>query len=288
MMVVSREVFLLGEKTSEVWTDTGAFPFPFVRIAGTNTQHGCGAAFSPARLGESFAMLSQDERGQGIIVHAEGYAFKRSSTNAVENDLLGHYIKDAFAFSYQMEGHEFYVITFPTADKTWVYDLATDKWHKWLSVDSLNKYHRHRANCHAVFQGLNCIGDFENGAIYALSNTVYTDNGATIRRVRRCPHIVADFNRLTFPSLQIQFQPGVGLETGQGSDPQVMLKWSNDGGSTWSNDHWRAIGKQGKYLNRVIWRRLGQARDRIYEVSVSDPVKAVIVSANLVAESGDN
>jgi hypothetical protein len=67
-----------------------------------------------------------------------------------------------------------------------------------------------------------------------------------------------------------------------------MLRWSNDGGSTWSNEHWKSIGKQGKYKNRVIWRRLGLARDRIYEVVVTDPIKAVIVSANLVGEAGDN
>ena len=88
--------------------------------------------------------------------------------------------------------------------------------------------------------------------------------------------------------MQIQFQPGVGLSTGQGKNPQAMLRWSNDGGSTWSNEHWVSIGKIGKYQNRAIWRRLGWSRDRIFEVSVSDPIKAVIVSANLKATEGEN
>jgi hypothetical protein len=142
-------------------------------------------------------------------------------------------------------------------------------------------------------------------------------SGDEIRRVRRAPHLVSDFQRQYFSELQILFQPGVGL-TGNitgvnsptnavaglavaglaiagknslatlGADPQAMLRWSNDGGSTWSNEHWTSIGVQGAYKNRAIWRRLGQARDRIFEVVVTDPIKAVIVAANLKAEAGDN
>jgi len=117
---------------------------------------------------------------------------------------------------------------------------------------------------------------------------VYTEGGNPIRRLRRTPHIVSDFQREYFEELQIQFQPGVGISTGQGENPQAMLRWSNDGGSTWSNEHWTGIGRMGKYQNRAIWRRLGMARDRVWEVSVSDPVKAAIVSANLKASAGDN
>ena len=109
-----------------------------------------------------------------------------------------------------------------------------------------------------------------------------------IRRVRRAPHLTTDLQRQYFESFQIQFQPGVGLNNGQGQDPQAMLRWSNDGGSTWSREYWVTIGQQGKYKNRAIWRRLGWARDRIFEVSMTDPVKAVIVSANLKGEGGEN
>ena len=149
-------------------------------------------------------------------------------------------------------------------------------------------YYRHRSNCYAFFAGKNLVGDFENGKIYSLDNAVYTDNGSTIRRLRRAVHLTTDLQRQFFEEFQIQVQPGVGLTTGQGNDPQAMLRWSNDGGSTWSNEHWITIGKIGQYQNRAIWRRLGWSRDRIFEVVVSDPVKAVIVSANLKASVGDN
>ena len=132
------------------------------------------------------------------------------------------------------------------------------------------------------------MGDYQNGKIYELSLDQYTDDGQTIRRVRRAPHLVEDFQRQYFDELQIQFQPGVGLSTGQGENPKAMLRWSNDGGSTWSKEYWVSIGKMGKYQNRAIWRRLGMARDRIFEVAVTDPVKAGIVSANLKASLGEN
>ena len=287
LIVNNREVFLLGEYTSEVWVDVGAFPFPFQRVPGTSTQQGCGAKNSVARLGNSFAYLSQNIRGHGIIVVMEGYSPKEISTHAVTESLEGHKVDDAIAYTHQVEGHEFYVISFPTIDLTWVFDAATNLWHKWLSVDSFNVYHRHRSNCHCLFQGLGIVGDYLNGKIYQLDKQTYTEDGTTIRRLRRCPHLVADYLQQFFNLLQIAFQPGVGLNIGQGSDPQAMLRWSNDGGSTWSNEHWKTIGKVGKYRNRVIWRRLGSARDRIYEVVVSDPIKAVIISANLDANQGD-
>jgi hypothetical protein len=297
-------------------------------VPGTSLQHGIAAQFSIARFAEQFLFVSKDARGQAIIGGIVGYQFQRVSTHAVEATLTGEYIADAISYSYQIEGHEFYVVTFPTIDITWVYDLASKMWHKWLSIDVQGVYHRHRGNCQAFFNGVNLVGDYENGAIYGLDPNNFTEDGHPIRRLRRAPHLTVDLQRMYFDELQIQFQPGVGLTgytftnqfknpttliiaptqvypisptqvvtiwyewsiNGQtvGNTPQAMLRWSNDGGSTWSNEHWVSIGKIGRYLNRAIWRRLGWSRDRIFEVVLTDPIKAVIVSANLKASAGDN
>ena len=329
LIVDHREVYLLGETSSEVWIDVGAFPFPYQRIPGTSTQHGIAAQFSMARLGNSFAYVSRNSRGQGMIVQMNGYLPTRISTHAVESTLANQYIDDAVAWTYQLEGHECYVVSFPTLNLTWVYDSTTTMWHKWLYVTNGNVYGRHRGNCSAMFQGLVLCGDYANGKIYELDRTNYTDDGQPIRRLRRAPHLVADLQRQFFDELQLQFQPGVGTTgfsvvmpttyisnpyyiggtatltigptdvfiIGNGSKinpidtttyPQAMLRWSNDGGSTWSREYWVTIGQLGKYKNRAIWRRLGMARDRVYEVVITDPVKAVIVSANLKASAGDN
>lgn len=288
LIVDHREVYLLGEVSSEVWIDAGTSPFPFQRIPGTSTQHGIAAKFSVARLGNSFAYLSRNIRGQAQIVQMNGYVPTRISTHAVENSLTNQVVSNAVAWTYQLEGHEVYVISFPSINLTWAYDVASGMWHKWLYTNNLGQYERARGNCCAQFQGLVMVGDYANGKIYKLDPLNYTDDGQHVRRLRRAPHLVADFQREYFDELQIQFQPGVGLPTGQGENPQAMLRWSDNGGSTWSNEHWTSIGLIGKYANRAIWRRLGTARDRVFEVSISDPVKAVIISANLKSSVGEN
>ena len=296
LIVDHREVYLMGEASSEVWTDVGGNPFPFQRIPGTNTQHGIAAKFSLARFGDSFCYVSRNNRGQAQIMQMRGYVPTRISNHAVENSITNQYVDDAIAWTYQLEGHECYVVSFPTLELTWAYDLASGMWHKWLYTENDGTYTRHRGNCCAVFQGLVLVGDYEDGSIYQIDKNNYTDNGQKIRRLRRAPHLVSDFQRQYFDELQIQFQPGVGL-TGittplnsavVGADPQAMLRWSNDGGSTYSNEHWTSIGLIGKYKNRAIWRRLGSARDRVFEVVVSDPINAVIISANLKATAGEN
>ena len=329
LIVDHREVYLMGEASSEVWTDVGAIPFPFQRIPGTNTQHGIAAKFSVARFGDSFCYVSRNNRGQAQIMQMKGYVPTRISNHAVENSITNQYVDDAIAWTYQLEGHECYVVSFPTLQLTWSFDLASGMWHKWLYTENNGTYTRHRGNCCAVFQGMVLVGDYSNGSIYELDKGNYTDNGQYTRRLRRAPHLVADFQRQYFDELQIQFQPGVGtyglsvatsgmfigdpyiiypnaeliigpidivyLGTKNAINgntptnyPQAMLRWSNDGGSTWSREYWVTIGQLGKYKNRAIWRRLGMARDRVFEVSISDPVNAVIVSANLKATAGEN
>jgi len=326
LIVDHREVYLLGESSSEVWVDAGLFPFPFQRIPGTSTQHGIVAQNSVSRVGNSFAYVSRNLRGQGQIMQMNGYIPQRISTHAVENTLANQYISDAIAWTYQLEGHEVYVVSFPTINITWAFDSTTGLWFKWLYCTTANQYQRHRGNCSCVFQGMVLVGDYANGKIYELDSTNYTDDGNNIRRLRRAPHLVSDLQRQYFEEFQIQFQPGVGttglsvspfiyigtpyilyptatltipatqtvvlgfatLQNQTTTLPQAMLRWSDDGGSTWSNEHWVTIGQTGKYKNRAIWRRLGQARDRVFEVVVTDPVKAVIVSANLKASGGEN
>lgn len=284
----SREIFVLGEKYSEWWANVGTFPFPFQVNPGASTQHGCLAKYSLARLGESFAFLAKDDRGIGIVVKMEGYSPQRISNFAVE-DAIAKYatVSDAIAYSYQQAGHEFYVLIFPSADVTWIYDLASGMWHKRGWMDTKGVVHRHRSNCCAVFQGQVIVGDWQNGKLYQFSQTNYTDDGIAIRCVRRATHLTSDLKRVFYNSLQLQFQPGVGLDgVTVGTDPQAMLRWSDDGGSTWSNEHWVSLGKMGQYKNRALWRRLGQARDRIFEVAVTDPVYRVLVSAELDASPG--
>jgi hypothetical protein len=219
------------------------------------------------------------------------------------------------AYSYQQDGHEFYVLNFPLADTTWVFDAATRAWHERRGLKN-GVFTRHRSNCFVNFLGLLVVGDFENGNLYELDLDTFADNGLAqkwLRRWRALPTGQNDFKRTAQHGLQLVCETGVGLtgygedeellvETGvallvsadiplllgnpftEGADPQVMLRWSDDGGHTWSSEHWRSMGLLGRSQTRVIWRRLGMTnklRDRVYEVSGTAPVKVAIMGAEL-------
>jgi hypothetical protein len=315
-----REAWLFGTDSVEVWYDVGGTDFPLQRIQGAFNEIGCVAAFSIAKLDNSLYWLGTDARGQGIVYKANGYAGQRVSTHAIEYAIAQYgNISDALAYTYQQEGHGFYVLTFPSANATWVYDAATQAWHERAGLVN-GAFTRHRSNCQCNFGGETVVGDFENGNIYTFDLDVYSDNGQAqkwLRSWRALPTGQNNLKRTAHHSLQLDAETGVGLNgltndtsvflvteaednliTESGDfilssitqipiePPQAMLRWSDDGGHTWSSEHWTSMGRIGEYGHRTIWRRLGMTlklRDRVYEVSGTDPVKIAIVGAELQA-----
>lgn len=283
-----REIWVFGTNSVEVWYNTGASDFPLQRIQGAFNELGCAAAFSVAKMDNGVFWLGKDARGQGIVYRANGYQGQRISTHAVEWHIQQYgNISDAIAYTYQQDGHSFYVLTFPSADKTWVYDVATGAWHERAGWDN-GAFTRHRSNCQMFFANDTVVGDYQNGNLYAFDLEVYADNGQIqrwLRSWRALPTGQNSLKRTAHHSLQLDCETGVGLNLGQGSDPQVMLRWSDDGGHTWSNEHWASVGKIGEYGRRVFWRRLGMTlklRDRVYEISGTDPVKITLLGAELI------
>lgn len=282
-IVDHREWWIFGSDSVEVWYNSGDTDFPFQRIQGAFIEVGCAAAGSIAKLDNSVFWLGQDLRGHGMVYRSAGYQPQRISTHAIEYAISDYStISDAQAFTYQQEGHSFYVLIFPAEGKTWVFDAATASWHE-RSGFSAGQFTRWRANCYAFFNGAHLVGDYESGKIYEMDADTHT-NGAEVKkwlRSWRAPS--GEGRRIRFKSLQIDCDVGVGLTSGQGSDPQMMLRWSDDGGKTWSDEHWVSMGRIGEYSTRAIWRRLGMGRDRVFEISGPDPVKTNIVAAYLVA-----
>ena len=328
LIVDHREVWLFGQNSVEVWYNAGTPDFPLARIQGAFNEIGCLAAYSVAKLDNGLFWLGADARGNGIVYRSKGYSGERVSTHAVEWQIQQYAtLSDAVAYTYQQDGHSFYVLNFPTANTTWVYDVATGAWHERAGWDN-NQFTRHRGNCQMNFNNEIVIGDYVGGGIYAYDPTVYTEAGALmkwLRSWRALPTGQNNLKRTTQHSLQLDCEAGVGLEgytqaeyneityiydrqnqfildragsalrirnyqdysitVGAGS--QVMLRWSDDGGHTWSNEHWKSMGQIGQTGYRTIWRRLGMTlklRDRVYEVSGTDPVKIAIMGAELIAD----
>lgn len=285
---INREVWLVGERASEIWFNAGGAQFAFQRIPGAAPPIGCAAVQSMAQMGDSLVWLGKNAQGENIVVQTQQYTWKRISDHGVEKNISSYPLtSDAFGYCYEEEGHLFYMLTFPTADKTWCYDATTTKWHERLSYDkNLGLFHRHRSNCFVNFQNLRMVGDYQNGTVHQMSRKFFSDIGEPLVAIRRTAPIWSRSNRqrIAMASLEIEFTPGVGLQTGQGSNPQAMLTTSRDGGAKFGSERWRGIGKVGETKNRVKWNRCGMSRSAVLEVRYTEPTERDIVGATLYAE----
>ena len=290
LIVHQNEIWLFGEETTEVWYNAGESPFPFLPRAGAFLQAGTAAASSPARFDGSLAWLGRSRTGNSRVYRSQGYSPVRISTHAIEDAIQGYAdagaVEDAVGWAYSRLGHEFYVLTFPSANATWVYDAATNLWHergKWNA--NQGRYDAYRAQWVAQAFGKHLVCDCVTGAVYSLNEDVYTDvagdGGNELRRERVSPHVSHENRRLAYQRFELELQRGIGLTAGQGHDPQVMMQYSDNGGQTWSRESWRSAGKLGEYGTRVDWRRLGMGRDRVFRIVMTDPVPWRILDAYL-------
>ena len=209
LAVAQRHIWLLGDRTTEIWSNVGAADFPFQQESGTFVQHGCCAKYSVATYDDKVFWLSGSAAGQGIVMFGQNYKTQRISTYAIEAEFTRYpKLSDAIGFAYFLAGHAFYVLTFPAADKTWAYDVTTDQWHEWLWIDDNGEEHRHRASCAYAINGTVVAGDWQNGNLYAVDPRAYTDNGQPIKRQRSYPHIINEMDRVYYRQFVADIESG--------------------------------------------------------------------------------
>jgi hypothetical protein len=304
MLQVFRQLWFFGTNGhAQVYYNSGASAFtPFDVIQGAYMEEGINAPLSACVLDNAPFWIGGNENGAGIAWRANGYAPVRVSNFAIENVWNSYPAKcsDAIGYSYRDQGHTFWVLRFPSANNgfgaTWAYDVASQMWHErgYWSQQGFTGFSAHLAGSHCFAFNQHLVGGFDptNGIIYRMAQGIYDDNGTPIRRLRRAPHVSSEDQRIFHAQMQIAVEVGDGLQpplldgAGNPRGPQMMLRWSNDGGRTWSNEHWASAGQAGRYLDRVFWNRLGYARDRVYEVSVTDPIPWRIIDAYLRATPG--
>jgi hypothetical protein len=277
--VARRTIYFFGTRSLEQWYDSGGVYNPFSRIDGAFFEVGCIAKDSIAEM-DSVFWLGGDEKGAGSVWMIEGGAPRRISTPAIEYAISQWTdMTDAYAFTYAQENHSFYVLSSVSGNETWVYDISTGEWHQraWLAADG--SLQRIRPRCHLYFAGKHLVGDWQTGDVYEYSLDTYSDNGNPLPAIRACPTIQRGLEMQRNASFQLDMDTGVGLSTGQGSDPQAMMRWSRDGGKTWSSEQWRTFGRIGEYSRRCVWRRIGGGRRMVFEVTITDPVKRCITGA---------
>ncbi len=305
MIAVYRQLWMFGvDGHAQVYYNSGAnayTPFDVIGAGGVGyMEEGIDAPGSLAVLDNAPFWIGGNVNGAGMAWRANGYTPMRISNHAVETAWAKYPMgsSDAVGYSYRDQGHTFWVLRFPSANDgngaTWVYDTATQMWHErgFWSQKGITGYSAHLSTCHCFAFNKHLVGDWNSANIYVMDIKYLDDNGAPLRRARRAPHVSSERQWITFHELEVVMDVGDGpmppLLDGAGNPrgPQAMLHWSNDGGRTFGNEHWVDVGQAGNYNARGRWLRMGRARDRVFELVVTDPAPWQIIEADLRATPG--
>ena len=275
MLIDHRELWLFGSETIVPYVNTGNPDFPWEPIQGAYIQQGINSPWCRNRIDNSLLWLGRNEHGAQVAWRAQGYTPVRVSTHAIEYAWSQYTTtSDAISYAWQENGHTFWQIYFPTANKTWVYDTATQAWHERTSrIGGIEG--AHFSQNHMYCFGKHLVGDWNSGKVYRMSSSLLDDAGVNIRRLRRSPYVGAFEDEWAyFEKLVFDLETGLATFTdgaGNPRAPQLFVRWSDDGGHSWSDERALDCGKIGEYSHRVALYRLGRTRKaRVIEASASD------------------
>jgi len=261
-----QQIIVVGRRTFEVFYNSGTGESPFVRVQGAVGDHGSISPYTVKRLRNSVFWLDQN----GTVVQLVGYQPRPISTHAIEEAIKIGDLATAFAFTYSDDGHDYYQLT--VGELTFVFDLATGLWHQRQDYT----YGRHRANCHSLAYSRNLVGSFVDGKIYEMSRDYYDNAGDPLVAVLVPTALDSAFQMVSHSSVELDID--VGFATPACPDPVIGMEISNDDGETWGVQRLVALGKVGQKARRVRWQRNGQARQRRYRFTISDPVPRRLTS----------
>jgi hypothetical protein len=266
------EVWVGKQDTIEVFANSGQAAFPFTRVG--MLEYGVVSPGSMVGAGGSVLWLGNDADGATQVYRSSGYQATSISTPAIERLIEAQVSPNtAEAFVYSQGGHTHYVLSF--SEMTLVYNMTTGSWRERSSFGEL----RWRGQCHMSSGTTHYVGDFETGDVYTLSLDTYDDNGDPIQRTMISPPLSDEPNEIIVHELFVDMEAGVGLTSGDGSDPTLLMSWSDDDGRTYSNEREMKMGALGKYRHRAKATRLGKCLNRSFRFRTSDPVKIAILRA---------
>lgn len=268
-------VILGGTDTFEHFGNIGGGGYPYARIGGTVGEFGLAARWSMTRFMGTYAFLAKNREGQVTPAILTGYRMQTIS-NPEFDHIINQYgsLGGTTAYAYMLGGHPMLQMNFLAASKSWLYDGTTGYWTELKSGTS-----RHRGEMSVDYINNTIVADYSNGKLYKLKPDVYTDSGDTIIRKLRGRHIFNEHKKIRIPRLEVTGETGVGLVSGQGVDPQLILRLSKDGGRSLGTEHWADWGKIGEYNRRAIFKNLGSGRDIVPELTYPEPTKFVLTGA---------
>lgn len=268
------ELWVVGDTTAQPYTPTGDANDPFQPVQSGIVMQGLASITTMIAMDNSIFFVGKDhEHGGPVCWRTAGYTVKRVSNTAIEN-VFSKYPKDALTtgqgFGFVDKGHPVWQLSFrdPSVDETWRYDASLPPELAWYQVGEWDpvagRFRAHKATTHTYGFGRHIVGSGStDGKVYDMSSDFLDDDGVIVRRVRRTPHLAVEDLTLFFEKLEVVVEAGLAAD---GTDPQIMIRWSDDGGQTWGNEEWLSMGKTGQFRWRLMLRRLGRSRDRVFEL----------------------
>jgi hypothetical protein len=287
-LVDHREIWFAGERSIEIWVPAPGGDQVYQRNSGATIEVGCAATHTLQQIDNTVVWMGRDKHGQGIIWMAgggQGYTPQRISTNDLEDALAEILdLSGSYAWTYQDAGQTFYVLQIPGADTTWVWDASTRKWHERAEYEG-GSFMPWRADCHVFAFGRHVVGDDE-GRLYEMTPYEYTYAGSPMYREWTSPHQASPKReRVFFGPLVLDITAG---QTDSGLNPKMEMRYSNDGGFTWSAWSARSTGRSGQYGQRAKWDRNGHGRGRVWQFRCTDDAKVSIIGMSVDAQAGQS
>lgn len=290
LQVKNRQLWIFKKDYIEVWYDAAnATGMPLAPRVGSEISIGCLAPESVVSIDNTLywfdtrRFVAMALNSDAITTNTTGNVAVPASTDALNNEFSEYsVVSDAVACGYEERGHLMYQITFPTENKTWVYDITTQAWHERNYYDpDFDIYKTDLAEVGIQNQGLLFSGNRTTSDIYVSSPIYFNDDGSQITAKRTSAFLEQDLKLLGIDRVEVLCDSGYATSTGDGADPMISLRYSIDGGHTWSNELPRALGQIGEYNKKPIWNRLGSGFRWVFEFTITAPVKWAIVSASI-------
>jgi len=280
-------IYRFGTRSTVAWYNSGVGNPPIEKLQGRIFQVGLAAIHSVVRTDDAMYWLGDDFR----IYRASSGAKQVVSTEPLSTEFAkysaenGTDVSDAFGQTITLGGNNFYIITFPSANKTYILNESLGKL-GWAELSSGLDGGRYQGNSFVQYNGKTYVADVDNGNIYTLDIDTYTNNGEPLRRERVTGSVNGDLlgakgKRLQMSKAKFIMETGVGLINGQGDNPKIMIEHSDDGGRSWTHGGWPRVGRLGEFTLQVEYYNLDTFFDRIFRISTTDPVNYSIYSATI-------
>lgn len=295
--VLDSLVYLFGEKSTDIFYNAGLSPFPLAQHSAGAIPYGIAAKASIAIVGSSLIWLGRSASGIGQVLIARGTSVQEVSSHplrvAIESYRETSTLADAQGEAFEYLGHQFYILTFPTADATWVYDLVTGEWVEWLTWNAAEgRYAAWRAGWHVIAYGEHLFCDRVGNRVWRVDPASNLDiTGTAMRRLRRAPELFADNRTLTIDKFDLIVETGIGPTPAAETDPPpyVVLNYSRDHGKTWRQaSEPKSLGAVGEYRANVTWNRLGTGKGWTPEIVCSENYLVRLLGATITPRPGAN